>query len=83
MQISGRTISLIEVSSRGTETEARAGEGEGNSENGRRARLRGARRDAASLIIGLNVANADFDESSGFECPLQYVTVTPASQLTN
>ncbi|TGZ57403.1 hypothetical protein DBV15_05798, partial [Temnothorax longispinosus] len=27
-------------------------------------------RDAASLIIGLNVANADFDESSGFECPL-------------
>lgn len=39
--------------------------------------------DAASLIIGLNVANADFDESSGFECPLQYVTVTLASQLTN
>ena len=37
----------------------------------------------ASLIIGLNVANADFDESSGFECPLRYVTVTLASQLTN
>lgn len=36
-----------------------------------------------SLIIGLNVANADFDESSGFECPLRYVTVTLASQLTN
>ncbi|EGI58453.1 hypothetical protein G5I_13419 [Acromyrmex echinatior] len=27
----------------------------------------------ASLIIGLNVANADFDESSGFECPLRFV----------
>jgi len=39
--------------------------------------------DAVSLIIGLNVANADFDESSGFKCPLRYVTVTLASQLTN
>lgn len=38
---------------------------------------------AASLIIGLNVASADSDESSGFECSLQYVTVIVAGQLTN
>ena len=37
----------------------------------------------ASLIIGLNVASADSDESSGFECSLQYVTVIVAGQLTN
>lgn len=54
-----------------------------NSKNGRRARTSGTSGTQPSLIIELNVANADFDESSGFECPLRYVTVTLASQLTN
>lgn len=75
MQISDRAISLSE--------KCRADEGKAT------ARTEGGQdfsrdwRDTASLIIGLNVANADFDESSGFECPLRYVTVTLASQLTN
>jgi len=55
-----------------TESRHELGAGWGEEEEARR-----------SLIIGLNVANADFDESSGFECPLRYVTVTLASQLTN
>jgi len=87
MQISDRAISLNK--------KCRADEGESNSENGKRTGLWLGERERerereretggtqASLIIGLNVANADFDESSGFECPLRYVTVTLASQLTN
>ncbi|KYM87496.1 hypothetical protein ALC53_03395 [Atta colombica] len=53
------------------------------NDDGDRERERETGGTQASLIIGLNVANADFDESSGFECPLRYVTVTLASQLTN
>jgi len=64
-----RTESRHELGERAS---GEAGERGGEGEEARR-----------SLIIGLNVANADFDESSGFECPLRYVTVTLASQLTN
>lgn len=43
---------------------------EGGRGMGEILRLKRARRVAVSLIIGLNVASADSDESSGFECSL-------------
>lgn len=78
MQISDRAISLIEVSGDEGESNSARLRKEGDETPGERPAV-----EAASLIIGLNVASADFDESSGFECPLRYVTVTLASQLTN
>jgi hypothetical protein len=84
MQISDRAISLVEVPGEGRERERKAGTSSGSELRGRLGRGGGEGEEARrSLIIGLNVANADFDESSGFECPLRYVTVTLASQLTN
>jgi len=88
MQISSCAISLNKVSrtrerEREREREGQSEREKSNSKNGRRARTSGTSGTQPSLIIELNVANADFDESSGFECPLRYVTVTLASQLTN
>lgn len=83
MQIPNRTISLVEtVRSEQSGGKVALDGGQDLSFSTPRDET-GEQRVAASLIIGLNVASADSDESSGFECSLWYVTVIVAGQLTN